>query len=800
MPLGSLQRWNPLRTHAGAWGVAACLLITTRVGATPLLLEQFGQNPGKGRVISGSSWEQGVQRLPASLILGEGVRDDNGWQADGLNLDATGMSSVAITGRRLPGNAATSFVVEFQDANLNTALFSAPMASFSAAGVSTIHIPIRAWSPGFDYARIVSWSVGGGSPPPGAAPLRLELVSLELSPGGGPLVETLPKIISQPAHKIAASGASVTLEVVARGTPAPTFQWRKDGIPVLGATRSSLVIAVNAASVGRYAVAVTNPVGSILSQPAVLSLEGAPQVASGSPAAGIGLVAAPGGSGFASVPAPAPGTQPALSAAAASPRFIAGTTSVSAVGSGTSYFGSWSTGGSWAIFLRPDQTGVFLAHFPEERIAALGEFRLGTDRSATAVASLLAPRLGTPTAAAYPPDPAAAPLILQLRLEGERAIGTFRGHSLQGLPDTGPASVAGLYRGRALYNATGDALILVGASGRFLAVAALPETIEGASGQLKAADGVLAGPDEMGPLQVSLQPAAQRLTLALTPPGAQAPVQFIALVDHVLPTSALANLSIRTLAGVGDQSLIAGFAVSGGAKSILVRGIGPTLGTFGVSGAIRDPRLELRPAGRGTLLAANDDWHPADSEAFVRVGAFALPRGSRDAALLTSLAPDSYTASLAEVGERAAGSGVALVEIYDADSTGPGRLTNVSARSEVGTGGDVLIAGFNLHGIGTRRLLIRAIGPGLEEFGIGDALADPRLDLFAAGSSTPLATNNDWAAALAPVFAQVGAFPLRAGSWDAALLVTLPPGSFTAQVSGVGDSRGVALIEIYEVD
>jgi len=115
----------------------------------------------------------------------------------------------------------------------------------------------------------------------------------------------------------------------------------------------------------------------------------------------------------------------------------------------------------------------------------------------------------------------------------------------------------------------------------------------------------------------------------------------------------------------------------------------------------------------------------------------------------------------------------------------------------VGTGGDILIAGFNIGGIGPRKLLIRAIGPTLGVFGVAGTLGDPKLELYR--GSTLLQANDNWDASTADTFGQVGAFSLVSGSKDAVLLVTLDPGAYTAQVSGVGNTTGVALVEVYEV-
>jgi hypothetical protein len=264
--------------------------------------------------------------------------------------------------------------------------------------------------------------------------------------------------------------------------------------------------------------------------------------------------------------------------------------------------------------------------------------------------------------------------------------------------------------------------------------------------------------------------------------------------DVPLSTSYLSNLSVRSGAGTGAQTLIVGFAVTGGTKRLLVRGIGPALTSFGVSSALSDPKLELF-ASNGKIQE-NDNWLANDAATFDGVGAFGLSNGSRDSALVVSLEPNSYTA---QVSGANGGTGVALVELYDVAGGTPGaKLANVSARSQVGTGNNILIAGFNISGTGSRTLLIRAIGPALGGFGITGALIDPKLELFGSNNSK-IQENDNWEASARSIFTQAGAFDLPTGSRDAVLLVTLPPGSYTAQVSGVGGSTGVALVEVYEV-
>ena len=260
------------------------------------------------------------------------------------------------------------------------------------------------------------------------------------------------------------------------------------------------------------------------------------------------------------------------------------------------------------------------------------------------------------------------------------------------------------------------------------------------------------------------------------------------------PGSRVANFSIRSSTGPGSQSLIVGFVLTGGAnEQILVRSIGPALFPFGVTNVLADPTLQLFSGA--TAIASNDNWggDSAVRSATTLAGAFGLPESSRDAALVRTLGAGSYAA---QVG---GGAGITLVEVYNLGSTGLTRLTNVSARTQVGSGADIMIAGFVITGQGQRTVLIRAVGPSLAQFGVTGALADPRLEVF--GGSASIATNDNWGGTptLSSAFAQTGAFGLPADSRDAAVLLSLQPGSYTAHVSGVGGTTGVALLEVYEM-
>jgi hypothetical protein len=232
---------------------------------------------------------------------------------------------------------------------------------------------------------------------------------------------------------------------------------------------------------------------------------------------------------------------------------------------------------------------------------------------------------------------------------------------------------------------------------------------------------------------------------------------------------------------------------------MLVRGAGPALSNFGISNFLPDPTLSLFTGGGTTAFATDAGWanDPTLTAAFTATGAFAYAANSLDSALLRSLPAGSYTA---QVSGTTGDSGVALAEIYDDDGTAAtARLVNLSARANVGSGINIAAAGFVISGTTSETVLIRGVGPTLSSFGLSGVLSATSLTLYASGQ-TALQTNTDWAltAGLPAVFLQVAAFPLSSAG-DAALIATLPPGSYTAQLSGVGSATGVALVEIYEV-
>jgi hypothetical protein len=269
----------------------------------------------------------------------------------------------------------------------------------------------------------------------------------------------------------------------------------------------------------------------------------------------------------------------------------------------------------------------------------------------------------------------------------------------------------------------------------------------------------------------------------------------------------LVNISTRAQADTGSSILIAGFVVGGagtsGSESLLIRASGPALTALGVAGAIPDPQLQLLSGS--TLLGTNDGWdgNAMISSAAASVGAFAWnDPSSHDAALAESLPAGGYTAQISgESGD----TGDALAEVYDTTPAGTytpatPRLINISSRVWVGTGSNILIAGFVIGGSTAKTVLIRASGPALVQYNVADTLPDPQLQLFS--GSTAFESDYGWGGAteIASAAASVGAFPWNdAASKDSAFLITLPPGNYTAQISSLSGATGVALVEVYDV-
>jgi subtilisin family serine protease len=263
------------------------------------------------------------------------------------------------------------------------------------------------------------------------------------------------------------------------------------------------------------------------------------------------------------------------------------------------------------------------------------------------------------------------------------------------------------------------------------------------------------------------------------------------------------NLSVRAQVKTGAGIMIVGFVLTGtGSKTMLLRGVGPTLGNYGVAGSLNSPNVALYQGG--TQIAGNAGWNTATNASDIRaavteVGAFPLPEGSADSSILASLAPGAYTAQVSGVNNS---TGIALAEIYDASKSSSAKLVNQSCRIDVGMGDQVLIAGFVVLGNKSKSVMFRGVGPTLASYGVPGCLANPKIRLVEQISGATVAENDDWnnasnANIIRSFASTVGAFALVENSQDAAILLDVAPGIYSVVVEGVNSSTGNALVEMY---
>ncbi len=312
-----------------------------------------------------------------------------------------------------------------------------------------------------------------------------------------------------------------------------------------------------------------------------------------------------------------------------------------------------------------------------------------------------------------------------------------------------------------------------------------------------------------------------------------------------IPGGRLANISTRAFVGTGADVAVGGFIISGsGTKQVLLRGFGPTLTDFGVTGVLANPTLALEwdddnnPNTPAIPVLTNNDWGTPVASCNVPVVACGSPQDilnsgmsadsyaptnpnrGLDAALLLTLPPGTYTARMSGVSN---GTGVGLIGVDDVDTNQTATLINISTRAFVGTGSNVAVGGFIITGMSNKQVLLRGFGPTLADFGVTGALANPTLDLEWDDDNNPntpaipVLTNDDWGTAAgscpAPVVAcgtpqeilNTGMSPNSYAPTnpnrhlDSALLVTLPPGTYTARLSGVSNGTGVGLIGVDQV-
>jgi hypothetical protein len=274
--------------------------------------------------------------------------------------------------------------------------------------------------------------------------------------------------------------------------------------------------------------------------------------------------------------------------------------------------------------------------------------------------------------------------------------------------------------------------------------------------------------------------------------------------------TSLDNISTRAFVQTGQNVMIGGFIVEGtGPKRVIIRAIGPELTQYGITNALANPRLELHNR-TGALIASNDDWQTTILGGVITTNQVNeiqnsgyAPNAASESAIIADLQPGNYTAIVTGVSNT---TGVALVEVYDFSPAASSSLGNISTRSFVQTDQNVMIGGFIVQGTAPKRVIIRAIGPELTQYGITNALDNPRLELHNRTGAL-IASNDNWQTTILGGIItsnQVGDIqnsghaPTAAS--ESAIIANLQPGNYTAIVRGVSNTTGVALVEVYDLD
>ncbi|OIR03999.1 endoglucanase C precursor [mine drainage metagenome] len=648
-----------------------------------------------------------------------------------------------------------------------------------------------------------------------------------------------PSITEQPENEQAQVGSTATFSVSATGNPAPTYQWRKDGSAISGATAANLVLSnVQASDSGSYDVVVSNTLGSVTSRLVRLEVTTSPEAPT-IDSQPVSLSVIVGQQASFSVEAegdPAPAYQwtkggQAIAGATQATFTIpsaqlsdAGTYAVvvsNSSGSVTSqnaalkvyahdyagvYFGTIGTDGQFALVVNHDHTGSYLAYLPSTGEAIVqanilvddsGHFSFQTTTPTTTSASVTSGRL-QPAVAASGQVTVDGTIVGNGQLTG--SISDTSSHPMTGTQaaSTTTAAAAGYYQAA---SSSSDATIdlIVSGDGRAFVLSQSSSGVSATTGTVDGTGKVTATLAAGESISATVSGSSAKVTLT----DSKGSTSLAGGTPAMLEAQHLVGISARALCDTGSNNAVAGFIIDGNeAKLVLIRAVGPGLASQGIAQPIPNPKLELY-AGQ-TLIASNTGWSTASNAseiaaAAARIGDFALSQGSADSAIFTTLQPGLYTANASPSDGKP---GVVLVEVYDLSTPSLGnKIVALSSRVEVGTGQDDGVAGFVVSGTAPKQFLIRAVGPTLASYSVSGVLSHPVLKLYQ--GSTLVTQNTGWmtatnASQIPAAAKSVGEFALQSND-DSALLVTLDPGVYTANVSSGDGTKGVALIEVYEI-
>jgi hypothetical protein len=471
------------------------------------------------------------------------------------------------------------------------------------------------------------------------------------------------------------------------------------------------------------------------------------------------------------------------------------------------YFGQIGQIGFFAIYIHDDNTGTFLGFLTNAKIPFVtkgvtvddsGKFHFDAGSAAPSATSVADAR---PTAAVTATFTFDGTIDANGQLAGTLSGGATGTLTATKSADTGTGGVAGFYQA-ASAGSSAVSYTLVSPDGQVLLLTVSDTGADAGVGTVNVSGQITVTTAANATVTATVTGGTGTLTATVTPVGGQ-PVSFAGVSEANAAAQRFVNASVRGVAGMGDNVLIAGFVVTGtDSKPMLIRAVGPGLTTLGVSGVLAKPRLQVYSGSH--LVASNTGWGTASNASEIAAvaaqsGAFPLTANSADSALVLTLPPGAY--SMIASGSDG-GTGVVLLETYDLSAASAAqKLVNVSGRAGIGQGENVGIAGFVVSGTVPKRVLIRGVGPSLTSQGVTSPLAHPLIVLYK--SRTVIAQNAGVhtvteSAAISAASTQVGAFALT-GSGDATLLVNLDPGAYTVILADAAGGTGVGLVEVYEV-
>lgn len=472
----------------------------------------------------------------------------------------------------------------------------------------------------------------------GGTPTFNYVINVEAAAGTAPMITEQPESISVP------EGGTATFDLDGNADPEPTFQWRKNGVNIPGATESTLTItSVTPSDAGNYSVVVTNTAGSATSADATLTVTAPPAIVISTQPASIDAVS---------------GSTAAMSVIASGSGTLTYQWFRYKNGEGQSPVAGATTA---SLVIRPvaaSDMGFYFARVTRGTTSVDSDYAILTLQGGTSRLANLSTRGSVPAGGELTPG-------FVLRGEGSkdlviRAVG----------PELADFGVATAMDDPTLnlVPSGGSAAQLTNDNWQDSANSAELATKSASLGAFPLNEGSL---DASVLTSVSLPNAAgsKGFTVQITSTSGTAGIALAEVYDpDALSVDAprLTNISARGFSGLGAEALSPGFVIDGaGAKTMLIRVVGPRLADFGVPGTMSNPRLEVIPGGQSFVVAENDDWGgtTALKTAFQTTGAFEFTNdGSRDAAVVVRLPPGPYTVRPSGAND---GTGVILVEAYE---------------------------------------------------------------------------------------------------------------------------------------